>query len=373
MNRGDKRLRQQKEEVSDRRHRAVRNRFTKARQRALWLVVGVAVLIVAGVLLAGYIVQFVLPPREVVIRVDDVEYTRGDLVKRLRVSQRGASFFGVDFAASTEIFQSLQFMIEDEIMDKEASRVGITVVKEEIDRQIELIFLTGEIDGVSGEQSIRDYKERYKRYLNSVGLSEEEHRAITRRSIMRAKFHELIGEQVPAVAEQVHYYRIVMDIGDELDVMQIKARDALRGLTNAEQSAEAFKEIVREFSRDLPETVRLGGDQGWIPRGTDFAYAGTVFELEIGVLSDPITDQDNPRNVLFFMVSEVAEARELDPEDREELKTSALQDWINEQRKNHEVVADFNSDIYDWIIKQLKGTGLPTPTPTQTMFDIPGG
>ncbi|MDA1188252.1 MAG: SurA N-terminal domain-containing protein [Chloroflexi bacterium] len=362
----------QKETVSDRRHRAVRNRFTKARQRAIWLVVGIAVLIVAGVLVAGYVVQFVLPPREVIIRVDDVEYTRGDLVKTLRVTQRSASFFGVDFAASTEIFESLQAMIENEIMAQEAAQYGITVTQEEIDLQVEFSFLTGEITGLGGEQALRDYNERYKQYLNSVGLSEEEHRALIRRSVLRAKFREFIGEQIPSVAPQVHVHQIVMDVGDEIEIMKTKAEDALRGLATPQERALAFKEIVREFSRDNPEIVRLGGDRGWLPRGTGFQYENTLFNLPVGVLSDLIVDTENPRNVIFFMVSEVAQARQLDSEDREQLKTFALQDWINEQRSNHEVFANFNSEVYDWIVGQLRVTGVPTPTPTQPLFQLPG-
>jgi len=338
----------------------------------MFIIVGVAVLAVAGVLIAGYVIQFVLPPREVIIKVGETAYTRGDLVKTLRVQQRGAEFFGLEFTAGTEIFASLQRMIEDEIMTQEAPKFGITVSREEIDRQVEFTFLASAAPGSDPRQLERDFDERYRQYLNAVGLNEEEHREITRRSILRAKFREFIGEQVPAVAEQVHYYQVVMDIGDEIDIMQTKARDALRSASTPEERASVFFDIVREFSRDDAETVRLGGDKGWVPMGTDFSYETTVFGLELGALSNPVTDQANPRNVIFFMVSERAEARQLDPDDREQLKTRALQDWINEQRTNHEVFANFNSDIYSWLIKQLHITGVASPTPTQSILQIPG-
>lgn len=358
----------------DRRHKAVLSRRSPKRQRVTWAIIGLAVLLVAGVLVAGYIIQFVLPPREVIIRVGETAYTRGDLVKNLRVQQRGAEFFGLEFKASTQVFESLQGIIEDEIMTQSAARFGVSVSEEEITGQIERLFKPSPDQSGEGEAALeREFRERYNSYLSAVGLNEAEHREITRRSILRAKFREFIGEQVPGVAKQVHYYRIVMDVGDEMDIMQTKAKDGLKGATTPDERAAIFKEVVREFSRDDAETVRLGGDMGWLPQGTDEKYTDQLFALEIGELSQPSPDADNPRRTFFFMVSEQAEARELDPEDRESLKTRALQDWINQQRQEHEVFAAFDSDIYAWLLKQLRLTGVETPTPTPAAsFQLPG-
>jgi hypothetical protein len=358
----------------DRRHKAVLSRRSPKRQRVTWVIIGVSLLLVAGVLIAGYIIQFVLPPREVIIKVGEASYTRGDLVKNLRVQQRGAEFFGLEFKASTQVFESLQGIIEDEIMSQSSARFGVSVAEEEITGQIERLFKPA--PDQSGEDEAardREFRERYSSYLNAVGLSESEHREITRRSILRAKFREFIGEQVPGVASQIHYYRIVMDVGDEMDIMQTKAKDGLQGATTPEERAAVFKEIVREFSRDDAETIRVGGDMGWLPMGTDERYTEQLFALKMGELSPPTPDADNPRRTFFFMVSEVAEARELDPEDRESLKTRALQDWINQQRQDHEVFAAFDSDIYSWLLKQLRLTGIETPTPTPGVgIQLPG-
>ena len=358
----------------DRRHKAVLSRRSPKRQRVTWAIIGFAVLLVAGILVAGYIIQFVLPPREVIIRVGEASYTRGDLVKNLRVQQRGAEFFGLEFKASTEVFSSLQGIIEDEIMAQSASKFGISVSEDDVIGQIERLFKPAPDQSGEDEAALeREFRERYNSYLSAVSLSEPEHREITRRSILRAKFREFIGEQVPGVARQIHYYRIVMDVGDEMDIMQTKAKDGLQGATTPEELAAVFKEVVREFSRDDAETVRLGGDMGWLPQGTDEKYTEQLFALKMGELSQPVPDADNPRRTFFFMVSEEVEARELDPEDRESLKTRALQDWVNQQRKEHEVFAAFDSDIYAWLLKQLRLTGIETPTPApEPGFQLPG-
>ena len=121
--------------------------------------------------------------------------------------------------------------------------------------------------------------------------------------------------------------------------------------------------VAREFSLDDPEVLRLGGDLGWMPLGSADTYASSILSLEEGVVSEPITDLDNPKLILFFMVSEREEARALSPADLEEFKVRALQNWVNEERVNHDIYAAFDSEIYDWMLKQMRQSDLTTPTP----------
>ena len=102
---------------------------------------------------------------------------------------------------------------------------------------------------------------------------------------------------------------------------------------------------------------------GWIPVGSSATYADAILRLGIGELSEPITDVENPKLILFFMISERELARELAPADLEEFKSRALQNWINKERDNHDVDAAFDSDIYNWMLEQLQQTAVPTPTP----------
>lgn len=347
--------------VVDRRHRTVRAERDVKRRRIGLVVIGAMLLAIAGIVIAGYAIIFVLPSREVVVRVNDVTYTRGDMVKLLRVSQKGMEFLGGQFNATNDIFQTLQLFVENEIIAQSAPSLGIVVSEEEIRAQIRDVFTprAASAGGMDPAQVEREFQERYKGYLNAIQYSEEEYYQLTRRSIVREKTRQYIGESVPAFAEQVRVQQIIVAPTDEIDIMQVKLRDALRGVTDPEEIREGVRGIVREFSRDSQEMVRLGGDLGWLPRGIlkDHEYA--FFDLEVGKLSEVSTSVQDQQTLYFFIVSERAEARELDPEDLDALKTAALQTWINEQRAKFDVYSNFDSEIYSWMLEQLGLSAAP--------------
>ena len=359
----------------DRRREIVERQRDPARRRLAIVLVAVALLAISGIVIAGYVVRYVIPPRQAVVTVNDVSFTRGDMIKQLRTQQSGAELFGLEFKMSEQIFDALHGMVEDEIMVQTAPRFGLAVSEEEIDRWIQSLFLP-QISDLAAEDPAQinaEFKENYQAYLNSTQLSESEHRDLARRSIIRAKFQEFIGDRVPTVAEQVHYYQLVLSQTDEIDIIQTKYNDAAAGALTAEEYKLAFGDVVKEFSRDDAETIRLGGDKGWIPRGVLPTHEELLFGLETGQLSRPQQDIEDPALVVFYMVPERAEARELSDENLHLLKREALQEWLNEERKNHAVNADFGSEIYDWIVAQLKISSRATPTPTSDALSLPGG
>ena len=347
--------------VVDRRHQAVRTERDVNRRRIALAVIGVMLLAIASIVIAGYVLIFVLPSREVVVRVNDVTYTRGDMVKLLRVSQKGIEYLGGKFNATNDIFQTLQLFVENEIISQSAPSLGISVTDDEIKSQIRGIFTRGAAaSGIMDPGQVeREFQERYKGYLNAIQYSELEYNQLTRRSIVREKTRQFIGESVPTFAEQVHVQQIIVSPTDEVDIMQVKLEDALRDATEPEEIREAVKGIVREFSRDSREMIRLGGELGWLPRGIlkDHEYA--FFDLEVGKLSEVSTSLQDQQTLYYFIVSERAEARELDPEDLEARKTAALQTWINGQRAKFDVYSDFNSEIYEWMLEQLGLSAAP--------------
>ena len=102
---------------------------------------------------------------------------------------------------------------------------------------------------------------------------------------------------------------------------------------------------------------------GWMPLGILSDYDREIAGAEIGQLSEPIRNRDKQDELLIFMVAETDEFRDIRPDHLEQLKTNALDNWINENRRDHEVYAVFNSDIYNWIIEQLGVSSSITPTP----------
>ncbi len=337
-------------------------------RRARLVAIGVIsflVVLVLGLLVAGYVVVFVRPPSELVIRVNDVSYSRGDMVKLLRVRQRGVEFLGGTFNSGTDIFQALQLMVENEVIAQAAPRLGISVPDAEIDLELKALLSSSPV-GNTEEQLEREFRERYGSYLNAIQISDAEHRDLVRRALLRKRMRQYVGESVPSVAEQVHVYRLIVDPRDELDIIRTRYEDAKGVSSDPITLARAFKEIVREFSRDDPEIIRRGGDLGWMPRGVIKDYDYLYFDRPVGELSEETSDVDAPRGqLLLFMVSERQDARQVDPQDLEALKEGALQDWLNKERQNHDVYAVFNSEVYDWLIKQLRLTTTSTPEPRQ--------
>ena len=350
----------------DKRRLSMDRTGVRRRQRLTLITTSATIFLVLLVFIVAYVVLFVLPPRELVMRVNDVEYTRGDLVEQVRIRQKSAEFMGQTFDATTVIFQTLQAMVEVEIITQTAPTVGILVDDEDVDLEIDKIMSPAEHMrlGKSQDQIKRETDERYVSYLNTVQISTEKHRALVKNALLRRQFKEYISGSIPLVAEQVHLYRLLMPNDGEMDIMKLKFDDAVDNAKDPDSLADAYLQIVREFSIDSPETVRQGGEIGWVAKGVLPKYDYHFFDLVPGELSDAVQDLDNSGQTYFFMIAERHQARELSSTVREELKIKALQDWVNGKRKEHDVYAVFNSEIYNWVFEQLRITSnVPTPTP----------
>ena len=366
-----------KSDVKDKRYAKLRDSGLKKRQRLVITAMVISILVVIATFIIGYIIVFVMPPRELVVRVNDVEYTRGDLLELVRIDQKTTEFMGGKFDASSVVFESLQQTVENEIINQIAPSHGITISEEQVDSMIDDIMRPSESAslGKSEEQILRETSERYLAYLNTLQISQEKHRSIVRNEAIRERFRQYIGDSVPYVTEQVYLHRIITPITSEMEIMIIKFDDLTRDAVDPIELREAYKSVVREFSRDNSEIIRLGGEIGWVPRNVLLDYENLFFDLVPGELSEPIPDPNNDAQLIFFMISDREEARELDIETRDELKTKALQDWINIERKSHNIYALFNSDIYNWIFQQLRLTTIekqPTPDPSGGLLEDAG-
>ena len=358
----------------DRRRAVVQQPRFRLRQKITFITLALSIAAILGIFIVGYIIAFVLPPRELVVRVNDVEYHRGDLVELVRINQKTAEFFGGTFDASSSVFESLQMIVENEIILQSAPSHGISVSEAEVDAQIDSVMRPSSNfeSGKSDEQIDRETRERYSSYLNTIQIDESTHRDIVRRTMARERFRQYIGDSVPFVAEQVRVHRLIMPALGEIDIMKVKFEDATRDANTPQDLAVAYSKVVREFSSDTPATLRRGGDLGWIAEGVIPEYERDFFYLEPGEISDPVKNKENANQAIFFMISERHMAQELSAGVRDELKTRALQEWVNKERKNYEVYAVFNSDIYSWIFKQLRLSSTaptPTPDPFQSMLN----
>ena len=348
----------------DRRRVLSLKRRDPKRRRLAYITIGILLLVIAGLSIAALSIKFVFPHRELIIQVDDVAYTRGDLVKLLQARQKQFELVGGSFKSGREIFEALQTLIETEMIAKVAPDHGVTVSDEEIDEELRRMFMPRGDNGESDRaQREREFEDRYGSFLNEIQLDEKRFRAEIKKQILRERFKQYIGKDIPDTAPQVRVHRIVLNPRDQLDLIREKFDDMLDGSTDPEIIREIFKRMVREFSRDDRELIRQGGDLGWAPEGVFKHYDDLIFSLEIGQLSEQFPNFDDPEELFFFLVSEKDEAMKIDTINLEKLKTKKLQEWLNGERANHEVYASLDSDIYAWMLDQLKLTTTITPTP----------
>jgi hypothetical protein len=356
---------------SDKRHAVALDQTRRKKKKLTFSFLGFTFSIILAVFLVGYVIVFVLPPRHLVVKINTVEYTRGDLVELVKVSEANALFMGDKAAVKSGVFNALQTIVENEVISQSAPSYGIYVDQAEVNKQIEYVMRSPDHmnAGKTEEQIDRETRERYLSFLNQLQIDELAHKDLLRKTFLREKMKHWIGESVPYVAEQVHLFRLLLPVTGEYEIMQVKYNDFIKNSDSVESYETAFDLISREFSKDTSDVIRMGGSLGWMPKGAWKDYEVNFYDLEIGELSDPVRNKDDKNSIIFFMVSERQLARELTTSVREQLKTEALQNWVNVERGKHNVFAEFDSEVYAWVHQQVKmADRSPTPTPDPDPF-----
>jgi parvulin-like peptidyl-prolyl isomerase len=207
--------------------------------------------------------------------------------------------------------------------------------------------LRGIAGGESETISESEFKEWYRQLLNQVDLSDSEYKEIIATGLLRARLHEYLAARMPTVAEQIHLHVIILEAYE--DAEKIRARW---------EAGEDFADLAREISLDEVSGEK-GGDLGWLPRGVLASswFDEVAFSLTVGDVSEPLSYMSDPETEEIFyyllMVSEKAEAREIDEESLRILRDQVLDAWLLAEIKFHEVEWDYNSEINAWIHWQL--------------------
>ncbi len=309
--------------------------------------------------------QFVAPPRALAIRVGEVEYTRGDVVDLIRFNQRLSEEIGVPFQLGTSVFEALQVIQEAELAFQLAPQYGVSVSPEEVDERVEFILgfaiQAGDRDSDEFKTNVEEAK---RQFLNRVGLPESVWRDFLKKVLFQERLREVVGDNIPRIQPQVHVYRLLLERNDPQVV----------GLIERELNAGTpIEEIVLEFSDDF-EAPRTNGELGWVPQGVvarqiDGLLFGTDADgnriLPLRTPTSPqLDEQTNMWSIL--VVEEFQEAREVEPDSLEVLKDTAMTVFLNEQRRNIDLFLDLDSDITNWVNKQVSLNALaPTPGPNQ--------
>ena len=151
------------------------------------------------------------------------------------------------------------------------------------------------------------------------GYTDGSFRISLKRAAEAAWMRDKIIAEVPTSAEQVHIQQILTY--NEADARQ--ALDRLNGGKDFNELASLYDPVTR-------------GELGWVPRGflLDKDMEAAAFSLEVGSVSDVIATAAG-----FHIIKVLAhEQHELSPEALLALQEQALKDWVDEQRRQSEIV-----------------------------------
>jgi hypothetical protein len=136
------------------------------------------------------------------------------------------------------------------------------------------------------------------------------------------------------------------------------------------RGGDSVEEVALRYSDD-PNVQRNRGDRGWFPFGVSPELDALLFGLDadgnrILALRTPSEGRydETTRTYSYVIVDEVNDAREVDVENLDALTTRAMTIFLNEERGNFDLYMVLDSEIFDWVNKQVRlSTILTTPTP----------
>jgi hypothetical protein len=326
----------------------------------------VALVVLVGLLaipVYAYFQNYVFPPRELALRVEETEYTRGDVVNFIRFNQRMSENLGVPFEIGNSLFDALQTLQENELAFQLAPRYGIAVTAEEVDERLSSIL--GFVAVTVAERESKEYKdnveEAKRQFIHSIGMDEEVFRDFIRKSMFKERLRDSVADTIPRVQAQVHMYEIITLTNDSEDRRSIE-RDLAAGTP--------IETVILNHSVD-PDVRRDLGDRGWAPFGITPEIDALLFGLDgdgnrllpLRTPSSPRFDDEN-NWWSYLIVEEVQDAREVDEISFEALTTRGMTIFFNEERIAFDVHMVLDSAIFDWVNAQVRLSALlPTPTP----------
>jgi len=179
-----------------------------------------------------------------------------------------------------------------------------------------------------------EFLERYKTMLDTLrqeaGFSETDYRRTIEADLLYSKLQDLFASRAPTSEEQIHARHILMETEEE-------AQTVLARL----EAGEDFISLAKELSTD-ESTREDGGDLGWFPRGVMVSeFEEAAFALQPGETSDIVQTSFGYHIILL---EERDPDRELEPYLLEQRRTSALGEWLEEQRQSEAVERHWSSD-----------------------------
>ena len=343
------------------------------RRRRTSIGLGVAlVTVIAAVAVFGYYWEFFRPPRVWAGRVNDVEFTMGDLVSRIRVLQGANRYEGGRVDLSKVPFEYLQDLIHAEILRQAAPQLGIAPTDENIELALRGQFEPRPPPGqeVDPGQLDQEFRNNYQTFLTTTLLSDADYRIIVEERLTILGLAGLRTQTIEDTMEQVEVQWIRLPLERQpRGGSAVQPGDVIQRL-----ELESFGIVASEVSQSAGYSDTFGY-VGWVPRGAFPDFDGILFgdpEKDIEAVSPGGTSASIFSEDAIYIVQVLSgpKQRELSDLVRAKLTQERVVLWQEEQLQAGTLAPDpwvkmhFNSDLYAWVADQVAITA-PRLDPTE--------
>lgn len=181
----------------------------------------------------------------------------------------------------------------------------------------------------------------YDVLLSRNGLTDPQFRELVRSDQLEEKLRAAIGNETPSSGPQVHARHILLDSKEKAD----EVRERLL-------AGEDFAEIARLESKD-PGSKDKGGDLGWFGTGVmNLPFETAAFAQDVGAIGEVVESRNGYH---IIQVREKSDDRPFDADTRQRKTQDSWRTWISTAQVQPEVKNMISADQRDWAIRQLGG------------------
>jgi parvulin-like peptidyl-prolyl isomerase len=304
--------------------------------------------------------------------VNNVTFTMGDLVQRIRVLQGENRYSGGQVDLSRVPFEFLQDLIHAEILRQEGPALGIVITDDDIDEELRRRFAPTAAAGQETDpgQLESEFKDVYLAFLTATGQSDGDFRVRIKEDLSEFALMARFSLDIEDPQQQVEIQWIQLP-----ENTNILPGDVVKRLEN-----EEFTRVAQELNTPT-RFAGADGYVGWVPKGAfpglDEAFFGDeengIRPQEPGTVSEPIFTTEG-----FFLVKVLSAAEEQDLTGLMAVKIlqESLDTWQQETLRsgtsNGTIKMKFNSVLYAWVADQVAVTAPRIDRPTPVPNLIPG-
>ena len=296
---------------------------------AIAMLIAVALGIIGYAFLSDYIDKQ-RRPGSTAIAVADSHLRLDYFSKRLKmyVGQFGGQ--GAQAAQPTTAVPAVSSqLIQEEIVLRFAGERKLTASEQEVNEAIAA--------RIGGKADDPTFNVILQQEVARSELSEKEYRRMVEAIVLAEKLTASFETEVPNTAESVHFRQILAS--SDAKAQEIRAKVEAGG----DFAALAAQESLDTATKDI------GGDAGWVPKGTlEASMEELIFPLE----PNEITTIPIPQGVYVVQMVEKDKAHEVDASQKSNLAARAFQDWIDEKKKTVTIVN--NMDLGSGDAKKIE-------------------